>query len=64
MELSKEQRRWIYIIAGIILVLFVVGLMLKFWGYTIVAIGCFGFGYYYGRTSGRDKEGKEKKGLF
>jgi len=66
MELTKENKKWILIIGGAIVVLFVVGLMLKFWIYTIVAIACFGAGFLYGRQSVRKKDHyvDEGKGIF
>jgi uncharacterized membrane protein len=66
MELTKENKKWILIIGGAIVVLFVVGLMLKFWIYTIVAIACFGAGFIYGRRSvkKKDKIIEDGKGIF
>ena len=57
MVLKRESKRKLYIIGVIILILFVVSLMLKFWIYTILAIGCFAAGYLY-----RLKEERAKKG--
>ncbi|MGB1101986.1 MAG: hypothetical protein ACPG21_00015 [Crocinitomicaceae bacterium] len=67
MELTKENKRWILIIGAIIAILFVVGLMLKFWIQTIIALAAFGVGFYYGWRSakgGKDEGKDDKKGLF
>lgn len=63
MELTPENKRNLYIIGAIILILFVVGMMLKFWMYIIAPVACFGFGYYYGRRSTKPKN-EGKKGFF
>jgi len=66
MELTKENKRWILIVGAIIAILFVVGLMLKFWIQTLIGIAIFAVGFYYGRKSAQDKKGitEDKKGLF
>ena len=48
---TKENKRTALFIAAVILVLFVILLMLKFWVTSLVLIGTFVIGFYFGRKS-------------
>lgn len=54
-EWFNENKKKVYLIGGIILILFTVLLMLRFWVITIVAIGSFAGGYIFARNQAKEK---------
>ncbi|WP_070138250.1 hypothetical protein [Crocinitomix algicola] len=61
MEWTEERKRMAYWIAGIIIVLFIVLLMLKFWVTSLVGLAAFGLGFYFGRKSGDSADDHSNK---
>jgi Flp pilus assembly protein protease CpaA len=61
MEVSEEDKKRLKLIGVIVIILFLVALMIKFWFYTLFALACFTIGFLVGRKSKNINEDHTKR---